>query len=293
MPRRLVVLVGVADRLLLWWRSIGTNDAAATWLSHGRHVAQLGLNGDDRMRLFNHPPLIGYYALGLGPLRRPGLHRFAMFIKVPGLLGEVDPLGAVAMGEPSGRNGVCVSTGGDPRVGLPRQHRLPHGGLRPLRGDGRNGRYALAGLLFACALNVKIVPLVLLPLLLVALRRFDPWRGSPSAASSGCSPSFRPSRHAGRAMYRNMVEYQPRPENWGADGDAESGHQRGVDRRPGSHAARLVHRERSLRCRARRGCAGGLSRQRWHVPITAQCAIKQPSSSSSRLASGDCSTWPS
>ncbi len=83
-----VVLVGVAARLLLWWRSIGTNDAA-TWLSHGRHVAQLGLNGTyERMHLFNHPPLMGLYARWGWELFGDDLHHFAMFIKVPGLLGE-------------------------------------------------------------------------------------------------------------------------------------------------------------------------------------------------------------
>ena len=191
-----VVLVGVAVRLLLWWRSIGTNDAA-TWLSHGRHVAQLGLNGTyERMRLFNHPPLDRLLCeVGLGALRRrpPSLrhvHQGAW------ALGRgADPLGAVAMGEPSGRRGVCVPAGGDPRVGLPRQHRLPDGGLRPLRGDRPRARSLRVGraAVRVCAerqdRSARAAP---------APARRAPdgsvrWRGSPLAASSGCSPSFRPS----------------------------------------------------------------------------------------------------
>ena len=212
-----VVLVGVAVRLLLWWRSIGTNDAA-TWLSHGRHVAQLGLNGTyERMRLFNHPPLIGFYAKWGWELFGDDLHRFAMFIKVPGLLGEglilwvlwrwASPRAAAVY--------ACLPAAILVSAFHANTDCLMAAFVLCAAIAHERGRYALAGLLFACALNVKIVPLVLLPLLLVALPTV---RSLARFAVGGLLGllTFVPSIvAAGHAMYRNMVEYQPKPENWG------------------------------------------------------------------------------
>jgi hypothetical protein len=270
-----VVALGVALRLLLWWPSIGTNDAA-TWLAHGRHVARLGLAGTyERMHLFNHPPLIGLYATWGWSLFGDGLHRFAMFIKVPGLLGEglilwllwrwASPraaavyacLPAAILVSAFHANTDCLM------AAFVLSAAIAH----------ERGRYALSGLLFACALNVKIVPLVLLPLLVVAVPTV---RSLARFAVGGLLGllTFVPSIvAAGHAMYRNMVDYQPKPENWGLMATLNPAVGHAVLSGP-AVAVRswYIGNGRYVVVLAVVALAV-LSRWRWHVPITAQCAI--------------------
>ena len=270
-----VVLVGVAVRLLLWWRSIGTNDAA-TWLSHGRHVAQLGLNGTyERMHLFNHPPLVGFYAKWGWELFGGDLHRFAMFIKVPGLLGEGLILWALWRWASPRAAAVyaCLPAAILVSAFHANTDCLMAAFVLCAAIAHERGRYALAGLLFACALNVKIVPLVLLPLLIVAL----PSLRSAARFVAGCVLgllTFLPALvAAGPAMYRNMVEYQPKPEDWGLMAVLN----------PAIGQVSVADPSRALRSwYIGNGryvvvlavvALAVMSRRRWHLPITAQCAI--------------------
>ena len=117
------------------------------------------------------------------------------------------------------------------------------------------------------------MPLVLLPLLVVAL----PTVRSAARFALGCLlglVTFLPSVvAAGPAMYRNMVEYQPKPENWGlmavlnpavghavVSGSAIAVRSWYVDN--GRYVVALAVVALAV-----------LSRRRWHVPITGQCAL--------------------
>ena len=135
------------------------------------------------------------------------------------------------------------------------------------------GRYALAGLLFACALNVKIVPLVLLPLLLVAL----PTVRSAARFAVGCLLgllTFLPSIFAaGHTMYRNMVEYQPKPENWGLMAALNPAVGHAVLSGPAVSVRNWYLENGRYVVVLAVVVLAVLSRRRWHVPITGQCAI--------------------
>lgn len=76
-------------------------------------------------------------------------------------------------------------------------------------------RYFLAGLLLAAALNVKLIPLVLLPLVFIG----SPNRKAPlrltAGLAMGAAPFVVPALEAGHAMYRNMVGYNSTADNWG------------------------------------------------------------------------------
>jgi hypothetical protein len=270
-----IVALGVAVRLLLWWRSIGTNDAA-TWLSHGRHVAQLGLVGTyEKMRLFNHPPLMGFYARWGWELFGDDLHRFAMFIKVPGLLGEglilwvlwrwASPRAAAVY--------ACLPAAILVSAFHANTDCLMAAFVLCAAIAHERGRYALAGLLFAFALNVKIVPLVLLPLLLFAL----PTVRALARFAVGCLVgllTFLPSVvAAGHAMYRNMVEYQPKPENWGLMAVLNPAIEHAAVADP-ARAFRSWYLENGRYVVVLAVVALALiSGRRWQLPITGQCAI--------------------
>jgi hypothetical protein len=76
-------------------------------------------------------------------------------------------------------------------------------------------RYLLAGLLFGAAMNVKVVPLVLVPVVLLAAPSVRALGHLGTGLAVGAIPFIPPALFAGRAMIRNMVDYVPNPENWG------------------------------------------------------------------------------
>ena len=270
-----IVLLGVAVRLLLWWRSIGTNDAA-TWLSHGRHVAQLGLSGTyEQMHRFNHPPLMGLYARWGWSFFGDDLHLFAMFMKVPALLGEglilwvlwrwASPRAAAVY--------ACLPAAILVSAFHANTDCLMAAFVLCAAVAHERSRYALAGVLFACALNVKIVPLVLLPLLLASL----PTIRSLARFTVGCLLglfTFLPSLvGAGQAMYRNMVEYQPNPESWGLLAALNPAVDQAAVADP-ARAIRSWYIENGRYVVVLSVIALALvSRRRWHLPITGQCAV--------------------
>ncbi len=270
-----IVVSGIAVRLVLWWRSIGTNDAA-TWLSHGRHVAQLGLNGTyEKMHRFNHPPLMGLYARWGWSLFGDNLHLFALFIKVPALLGEVLILWVLWRWASPRAAAVyaCLPAAILVSAFHANTDCLMAAFVLCAAIAHERSRFALAGLLFACALNVKIVPLVLLPLLLVSLPSIRSLARFTVGCLLGLLPFLPSVLGAGPAMYRNMVEYQPNPESWGllavlnpavdhpAMADA-AGAVRSWYMQNGRYVVVLSVIALAL-----------LSRRRWHLPITGQCAV--------------------
>ncbi|HLU37739.1 MAG TPA: glycosyltransferase 87 family protein, partial [Planctomycetota bacterium] len=166
----------MAVRLFLWWFTVGTNDVA-TWASHGQNVGARGLAETYRTeRLYNHPPLIGLFAAwaveASGGLTLP----FARLIKLPSMLGEAVALAALW------RWGGVRLAAIYALLPAPILVAAYHGNtdclyaafalLAALAWERR--RFALAGLALAAALNVKLIPLVLLPLYVI---------GAPSASA--------------------------------------------------------------------------------------------------------------
>ncbi len=211
------IAVGVLVRLVIWYGTIGSNDVP-TWASHGHHVGTLGLAETYRqVQLYNHPPLLGWYAMAAWDLAGQDMTAFARWIKLPGLLGE-----ALAMA-------ALWRCGGARLAGLYALLPAPilvcayHGNtdclyaafalLAALAFDRK--RFALAGFMLAAALNVKLIPLVLVPLFVIGLpdrRAF--WRFS-LAAAIGMLPYLVPALQASAAMYRNMIAYNSSGDEWG------------------------------------------------------------------------------
>ena len=75
--------------------------------------------------------------------------------------------------------------------------------------------YFLSGLLLAAALNVKLIPLVLLPLVFLGVPNRRALLHLTSGLAIGVAPFVVPALAAGPAMYRNMVAYNSIPDNWG------------------------------------------------------------------------------
>ena len=78
--------------------------------------------------------------------------------------------------------------------------------------DGR--RPFVAGLAFAAALNVKLIPLLLLPAVAVLLRDVRTMVRSGAGLALGLTPFLPPVIFVWEAFQRNVIAYQPRPKPW-------------------------------------------------------------------------------
>jgi len=212
-----VLFAGAAARLWLWWISIGSNDATY-WYRYGQSIVESGLAATyTNIQPFNHPPLMGLYAAQAWWWSDESLWRFAQLIKLPGLAGEA--LTLWALWRFAGPKASAVY------AWLPAAILISgyHGNTDCLYAAlvlvaviaFDRQRYFLSGLLLAAALNVKLIPLVLLPLVLIGVPNRKALLGLTSGLALGVVPFVVPALAAGPAMYRNMVAYNSIPDNWG------------------------------------------------------------------------------
>ena len=213
----LVILTGVAARLFLWWISIGSNDAV-TWYEYAESVAGNGLAATYRnIQPFNHPPLMGLYMMQAWHWSGQDLLTFVLLLKLPGLAGEALILWALwrFAGPRASAAYACL-----PAAILVSGY---HGNtdclyaafvlLAVIAFDRRF--FFLAGLLLAAAVNVKILPLVLVPLVLIGAPNRRALLRLIAGLAIGLVPFAAPVLAAGPAMYRNMVAYNSNADNWG------------------------------------------------------------------------------
>lgn len=226
-------LVGVAVRLGIWWSSFGSNDSYI-WAIHGQRVLQHGLVRSYELFVdFNHPPLMGLYArwawsvtgellanntLNLDTMGNAGdLMGFARLMKLPGLLGEGLVLWALwRFASPRAMAAYAL-------LPAPILVSSYHGNtdclyaafilLAAIMFDRQ--RYLLSGLLWSAALNVKLLPLALLPIVLLAPRDWRAFGRLLAGGALGLLPFVPPALSAAASMYRNMLTYNSRPDNWG------------------------------------------------------------------------------
>jgi hypothetical protein len=212
-----LILVGFVARLWLWWISIGSNDVV-TWLQFGASIADNGL-GATYMYLqgFNHPPLMGLYAMLAARWSGGNLWTFAHFIKLPGLAGEALTLWALARFAGLRASAVYAWL------------------LAAILVSGFHGNtdclyvalvlvaviafdrqlYFVAGLLLAASLNVKLIPLMLLPLVYIGSPNWKARLHLTAGLAIGAVPFVFPALTAGEEMYRNMLLYNSNADNWG------------------------------------------------------------------------------
>jgi hypothetical protein len=210
-------LAGVAVRLLLWWFSIGSNDVVL-WRLHGLHVFTGGLASTYRNYPdFNHPPLMGLYAGQAWKWSGGALWTFARLIKLPGLAGE--GLALWALWRFAGRRAFVVY------AWLPAAILVSgfHGNTDSLYAAVvlvaaiafDRGKYFLSGVLWSAALNVKLLPLALLPLVFLGAPSAGALLRPAAGFTLGMAPFLPPALAAGEAMRHNMLDYNSRPDNWG------------------------------------------------------------------------------
>lgn len=210
-------LAGVAVRVWLWWFSIGSNDVLL-WRLHGLHVFTEGVASTYRnYRDFNHPPLMGLYASRAWTWSGGDLWTFARLIKLPGLAGE--GLTLWALWRFSGRRAFVVY------AWLPAAILVSgfHGNTDCLYAAiilvaaiaFDKGKYFLSGVLWSAALNVKLLPLALLPMVFLGVPSVSALMQLAAGLAIGATPFLPPALSAGEAMRRNMLAYNSRPDNWG------------------------------------------------------------------------------
>lgn len=213
----LVVLVGAIARLLLWWNSIGSNDVVI-WYAHAEAIRDYGIAGTyEHVQRFNHPPLVGLYARAVLGMADADVYAFARLIKLPALAGEA--LAMVLLWRFAGCRVAAVYA----LLPVPILVSAFHGNTDCLLAALLLGsalafdrdRYLLAGLLFGAAMNVKVVPLVLVPVVLLAAPSARALVRLGAGLAVGAIPFIPPALSAGPAMIRNMVDYVPNPDNWG------------------------------------------------------------------------------
>src|SRR6266567_553656 len=212
-----LILAGAIARMALWWISIGSNDVTS-WRQFGKSIAADGLAATYRnIQLYNHPPLMGLYAMQAWRLSGGDLWTFAHLLKLPGLAGEALILWALwrfASPQASAAyawlpaailvsafhgNTDCLYTALVLVAVIAFDRQL----------------YFLAGLLLAAALNVKLIPLVLLPLVFIGSPNRRALLRLTTGLALGAAPFVVPALAAGHAMYRNMVVYNSFADNWG------------------------------------------------------------------------------
>jgi hypothetical protein len=210
-------LVGVAVRLWLWWASIGCTDVLG-WGEHGKAVLEYGLSGAYENRTnFNHPPIIGLYVRWVWSWAQGDWWDFGRAIKLPALAGEALALWALwRFAGPRAFAAYALVPG-------PILVASFHGNTDNLVAAFvlvaaiafDKERYFLSGLLWSAALNVKLMPLVLVPMVVMGLPDRRAFLRLAAGASLGMLPFIPPALTAASSMYRNMLAYNSNADNWG------------------------------------------------------------------------------
>ena len=208
---------GCAARLWLWWISLGTNDLFA-WFKFGESIAANGLAATyANIQDFNHPPLMGLYAMQMWWWSGDDPWTFAHLMKLPGLAGEAIILWA--LWRFAGPKAAAAYAWLPSAILLSGFHcntdcfYVAFVLVAVIAFDRQF--YFLAGLLLAASLNVKLIPLALLPMVLIAAPNWKALLRLTAGLAIGVAPFVAPALTAGPAMYRNMVAYNSTPDSWG------------------------------------------------------------------------------
>jgi hypothetical protein len=213
-------LLGAATRLWLWWFTLGSNDVRI-WDSHGWRVLAEGLAESYRKyQVFpqnNHPPLMALYAAQARLWAGANTLLFARLIKLPGLAGEALsmwalwrfasprafavyaclPAAILVSGFHGNTDCLCAALVLVAAIAFEKE------------------KYFLSGILWSAALNVKLLPLVLFPLLLLGAPSRKAFVWFAAGLAIGLTPFVPLVLVAGDAVYRNMLAYNSLPDTWG------------------------------------------------------------------------------
>jgi hypothetical protein len=227
-----LLVLGVGGLLFRFWlaaKSIGSDDADL-WLEHAQLIAKHGLryayqHPEANTLQYNHPPPMGYLSLWAYRWTNGDLHAFSCFMKVPGLLGEV--LSAFLIWKIRSKRGAIAgalataafgwSLASIEVAGFHCNTDCAYASLCLLAFYLMHEKRAaaLAGLALAAALNVKILPLLMVPPLLSQCRSVrEAWRFSLASALA-LVPYLPWLLTIPKDVYRNMVSYNSQQLEWG------------------------------------------------------------------------------
>lgn len=220
---------GLLFRVWLATKSIGSDDADI-WFDHSELIAKHGLRAayqhfEANSLHYNHPPLMGYLSLWAYRWAKGDLHAFSCFMKVPGLLGEV--LSAALIWKIRSKRGAIAgalaaaafgwSLASIEVAGFHCNTDCAYASLSLLAFYLMHEKRApaLAGLALAAALNVKLLPLLMVPPLLSQCRSVrEAWRFSLASALA-VVPYLPWVLTIPKDLYRNMVSYNSQQLEWG------------------------------------------------------------------------------
>lgn len=212
-----VLLAGFAARLWLWWVSIGSNDPV-TWYQLGSSIASDGLAATYKnLSFFNHPPLMGLYAMEAWRWCGDNIWTFSHLLKLPGLAGEALTLWALwRFASPQASAAYACMPAAILISGFHGNTDCLYAALVLVAVIAFDRQaYFAAGLLLAAALNVKLIPLMLLPLVFIGSPNRRALLRLIGGLSIGAAPFIIPALKAGHEMYRNMLLYNSNADNWG------------------------------------------------------------------------------
>jgi hypothetical protein len=221
-------VLGLLSRLLIAWISIG-NDDAHGWHYHSAIVREHGVRfayeNSAALWKFNHPPLMGYWAAFAKWISEPDFQTFTMWMKAPGLLAELMSAALIyriwAKHDRSKGAWAFAAYGLSlPLIFVSGYHcntDAIYAGLTLLAmyWMQETRRPFWAGLALAAALNVKILPIFLVPPLLAQCRSPRELLRVGVGLALGILPYLPFLVISFRAVYANMVAYNSQQTEWG------------------------------------------------------------------------------
>jgi len=219
-------ICGFLLRIILSLESFGSNDVA-TWLYFGEYINRDGLGAlYSSGASYNHPPLIGLLVSQLVVIANSIGMPFSFLLRSPGILADLAT--AVLLWRIVKRKGTSLLAA--------RVFAIHSWSLIAILVSGYHGntdclyaflallaaylivehkRYLWAGLVLGAAINVKLIPLVLVPAFLVCA---DSWRTRIEflgALLVMSIPFLCGYLVIGNAFVSNILLYNSRPEIWG------------------------------------------------------------------------------
>jgi Glycosyltransferase family 87 len=176
---------------------------------------------------WNHPPLTGYLAAGLLQLAYVAGLRFPVVFKLAPMAADAVCLVLLwkiwrrRSSRPAAALAAVAIFSFSPDAILVSAY---HGNNDPLVGlfvlaacyfIEEETRFVLAGLALAAAVNVKLIPLILVPVFLANVRRWPEAARFIGGLSVGAVPFIPVLLRTGTAFYRNAIAYNSNFDNWG------------------------------------------------------------------------------
>jgi hypothetical protein len=220
------VFVGAFLRVALYVVSQGSNDIE-TWTYFGQLIQQVGLQqAYEREQVLNHPPLSAWWGASALALAHVINLPFPLIFKAPSVLADSCTVWLLGTFFTQSRSSAAfrawVYALSIPAILITSFHGNTDAicvffvvlSLVLLR---QSQHSFLGGLVLACAINVKIIPLILVPALVVTLpKRADRIRFIGGVAL-GCVPILAAIGLYGEPFVRNVFRYKSLLEPWGVN----------------------------------------------------------------------------